>query len=107
MTKSRRAHTLLQWGLAGARFVQEDRPELVPNEAECEILVIAMLLAAGIAFSELVERTLTLTDENRACVARHIREHLTPCVRDFCGGELDHRLSQLVGSAVTRLRIEC
>lgn len=102
-----RGNAVLQWDLSDTPLARTDGHLRAPTEAELQVLLVALLLNEGIAYSDPATRTLVLTDHNRELIAQVIEWCLSPLARDIGHGAcLRRRLSELVGIRVTRIRLD-
>ena len=94
---------MLSWDLTNTRLARSDRPIAAPTEGELEVLLIGLLLAEGITYSELAEQTAELTNHNLDQVAGVIEQRLGVLVREFgSSSRLRERLGDCVGIKVGR-----
>ena len=92
---------MLTWDLSDTPLARTNEPVRGPNEAQLFVLLAAMLLDEGVAYSELRDRPLVLTSHNREHIAEIIEWCLSPLSRDTgTGQQLRQRLRMLDGAVV-------
>lgn len=95
---------MLEWDLSETVLASRDEHLRVPSEGEMLGLMVALMLVEDCAFCELEGRSLTLTPENRDCVARTIEDRLGTLARDLGNGTmLRQRLADLTGVTLTQI----
>ena len=92
---------MLTWDFSDTGLARSNEPAPAPNEAELFVLLAAMLLDEGVAYSELHRRSLELTSHNREHIAEIIEWCLSPLSSDLgMGQQLRDRLRVLEGAIV-------
>lgn len=95
---------MMQVDLTKTKLMQPDSSVRPPSEAEMFALTAAMLLANDLAYSDLDDSDLQLTEEAVRSVAECLEYRLPAFTRDLGFGEgLRQRLSQLVGLRISVL----
>ena len=93
---------MLQYDLTSTRLFGQDRPTL-PTDAEMFAITAALLLTHNVAYRDLQQQEVALTEPDIENLAECIEYRLPAFTRDIgCGLELRDRLADFVG-----LRIGC
>ncbi len=86
------------WDLTDTAIAQADEKVRVPSEGELMVLMAAMLLHQGRAFSDLADHQLVLTEASLEGIVQIIEHRLGSLARDIGTGKaLRARLLELVG----------
>lgn len=94
---------MLQWDLSNTPLAQSDIEAAAPNDGELLALMVGLMMVSQASYSDLRNRCLMLTEENRNRVAAVIEARLPELTRDIGVGEgLRRRLVELTGIRVSR-----